>query len=455
MRLQPPEIPTRPLTALEASALATVRRNLLPFLFVLYIVAYLDRINVGFASLQMNRALGLSDAVFGFGAGLFFIGYFLFEIPSNLVLKRVGARRWIARIMVSWGLVAIAMMFVRGARSFYAMRFLLGIAEAGFFPGVIFYLTRWFPAREQARAIALFMTATAIAGVIAGPVSGALLTMHGTLGLAGWQWLFMMEGLPALGLGIIVALRLPDDPAQARWLSADERRALANLLSRENDASRRAKKLDLGEGLAHGRVWLLALIYFGLIAGNYGVILWLPQIVAGFRARSDFAIGMISTAPFIIGALAMVQVGRLSDRRGERRWHLAGSIFAGAAGLIAAAAARNPAFEFAAICLAAAGIFSALGPFWAIPPAFLEGTAAAGGIALINSLGNLGGFVGPYVVGIVRQATGGFAGGLAVLAFSLVCSAALATRAEDRAVRETHGGTGTILIPEAQEQKSR
>ena len=409
-----------------AAALAKVRRNLLPFLFVLYIIAYMDRINVGFASLQMNRDAGLSDTVFGLGAGLFFVGYFIFEIPSNLILARVGARVWIARIMITWGMVAIAMMFVRGAASFYALRFLLGAAEAGFFPGVILYLSWWFPEREQARAIALFMTATAVAGIVVGPISGALLMMHGVLGVKGWQWLFAMEGVPAILLGIIVVFWLPDRPDEASWLSPDERRALSDTLAAENAARARRTQHSLGAGLSDWRVWLLAAIYFGMVMGFYGVSLWLPQIVKGMHPGSDFTIGVIAAIPSLAAALCMVQVGRLSDRTGERRLILALALFAGALGLLLSALTHNPIVELAAIALSSAGISSALGPFWAIPNVFRGGAAAAGGIALINSLGNLGGFAGPTLMGYMKQATGGFAGGLGALAFALAAAGALA-----------------------------
>ncbi|MGC1343642.1 MAG: MFS transporter, partial [Candidatus Binataceae bacterium] len=408
------------------------------FLFVLYIVAYLDRINVGFAALQMNRALGLSDAVFGFGAGLFFAGYFIFEIPSNLILQRVGARRWIARIMLTWGAVAIAMVAVRGPASFCGLRFTLGAAEAGFFPGVILYLTRWFPAGQRARAVAWFMTAAAVAGIVAGPVSGALLMMHDMLGIAGWQWLFILEGAPAIVLGIAVAFRLPDGPEDARWLSPDERHALVQMNAREsNPTGEHAYRL--ADGLKDPRVWLLALIYFGIVFGLYGVSFWLPQIVQGFRASSDFVIGLITAIPFIVAVLAMVRVGAISDkvssRGGSRRRVVALCAFAGAGGFILSAVAREPAFELAAIALGAAGIFSACGPFWAIPPEFLSGTAAAGAIALINSLGNLGGFFGPYVVGLMKGSTDSFKGALAILALSVGISGALALMLPSRPAR--------------------
>ena len=411
--------------ALADAALARVRRRLLPFLFALYIIAYMDRINVGFASLQMNRELGLSDAVFGLGAGLFFIGYFIFEIPSNLVLARVGARTWIARIMVTWGIAAIAMMFVSGAASFYTVRFLLGAAEAGFFPGVILYLGWWFPEREQARAIALFMTATAIAGIVVGPISGALLTMHGVLGISGWQWLFAMEGLPAIILGIFVIFWLPDRPEDARWIPDDGRNALSQMLAAERQQRSRTSRHGLGEGLFDRRVWLMATIYFCFVMGLYGVNLWLPQIVRGLGAGGDLEIGLITAIPSLAAALCMVRVGRASDRSGERRRYLVLSLTAAAAGLFLSAITHNPIVELAAISISFAGISSALGPFWAIPNEFLGGAAAAGGIALINSLGNLGGFAGPTLMGYMKQSTGSFAAGLALLALSIAAAASL------------------------------
>ncbi|MGH7933201.1 MAG: MFS transporter, partial [Candidatus Binataceae bacterium] len=388
--------------------------------------AYLDRINVGFAALQMNRQLHLSDAAYGFGAGLFFVGYFIFEIPSNLILQRVGARRWIARIMISWGAIAMSTVLVRGERGFYLLRFLLGVAEAGFFPGIILYLTYWFPAREQARAVAAFMTATALAGVIAGPLSGGLLTMHGVMGLAGWQWLFLLEGVPAVILGVAVALHLPDGPMQARWLSHAERLALTNRIAANDAPQARARMHNLAPALTDGRVWLLAALYFSIVIGLYGVSLWLPQIIKSFGSLSDLEVGFIAAVPFVVAAVAMVQVGKASDRAGERRWHLALSALVGAIGLAVSALAANPVLEMIAICVGAGGIWGTFGPFWSMPSAFLGGSAAAGGIALINSVGNLGGLAGPYAVGLIHQSGHGFGGGLMVMASALLVAAILA-----------------------------
>ncbi|MGC1397002.1 MFS transporter [Candidatus Binatus sp.] len=411
---------------LADAALSKARRRLLPFLFVLYLVAYLDRINVGFASLQMNRELGLSESVFGLGAGLFFIGYSIFEVPSNLILARVGARLWIARIMISWGVVAMAMIAVRGAASFFALRFILGLAEAGFFPGVILYLTFWFPAREQARAVALFMTASALAGVIAGPVSGGLLELHGLAGLSGWQWLFILEGLPAVILGVWVLRYLPEGPKDAAWLEVGERAALLMRLERERRRGTQKRQNSFAEAISNSTVWILSLVYFAIVFGLYGVTFWLPQIIQSFGNRSDVEIGMLSAIPFFGAAVAMVFVGRASDLSGERRWHLAFCAAVGAIGLMLAATTRSPLLSLAALSIAAAGIWGTFGPFWAMPPEFLSGTAAAGAIALINSIGNLGGFAGPYAVGIVKQATHSFAGGMIAMAAALVAGGMLA-----------------------------
>jgi MFS transporter, ACS family, tartrate transporter len=412
--------------ACENAAYAKVRWKLLPFLFVLYVVAYLDRINVGFASLQMNRELGLSEAAFGFGAGVFFIGYFVFEVPSNLMLQRIGARVWISRIMLSWGAVAMAMMLARGPRSFYLLRFLLGVAEAGFFPGIIFYLTHWFSARERAHTVSMFMTATQVAGVISGPLSGALLGMRGVWGLSGWQWLFLAEGLPAVILGLVVALYLPDGPEYAPWLSPGERKSLAAALAIEREGRRTWNNHTLANALANGRVWLLALLYFTIVFGHYGIALWLPQIIKGFGGMSDLRVGMLSSIPFIAAAITMVIVAKHSDSRDERRWHLAVPAFVGGIALAFSAAARRPIIALAAITIAEAGVSSMAGPFWTLPPSFLDGAAAAGGIALINSTGNLAGFVGPSVVGLIKQMTHSFAGGLLLMAGAILAAGLIA-----------------------------
>jgi ACS family tartrate transporter-like MFS transporter len=415
--------------ALESTRVtARVTRRLIPFLFLLYVVAFLDRVNVGFAALQMKADLGFGDAVYGLGAGIFFIGYFVFEVPSNLILERVGPRWWIARIMITWGAISSCMMFVRGEAAFHALRFLLGVAEAGFFPGIVLYLTYWFPAAERARAVALFMTATAMAGVIGGPVSGALLEMDGIAGLAGWQWLFLLEGLPAVALGFVVLGYLTDRPEQAEWLAPEERSWLVARLAAERSAVERDHGTSLRRALLDRRVWSLGLLYFALVLSIYGVSLWLPQIVAGLAEMSELEVGFVTAIPYLVASVGMVVVGGHSDRSGERRWHIAGPALAGAVGFAASAGLDEPALALAALSLAALGIWSALGPFWTLPPAFLAGSAAAGGIALINSVGNLGGFVGPYALGLLKQETGSFRAGLLMLALSLLAVVVLALR---------------------------
>lgn len=405
---------------------ARVRRRLIPFLFVLYIVSYLDRINVGFAALQMNRDLGFSPRTYGFGVGIFFLSYVLLEIPSNLMLERFGVRRWIARIVITWGLVSSCMMFVRGANSFFAMRFLLGAAEAGFFPGIILYLTRWFPAAERARSVALFMTATALAGVVGGPVSALCLSMNGTGGLAGWQWLFLLEGLPAIVLGVLVFRWLPDRPADANWLPAAEREAIEAAVAAEHAAVAVRGHRSFGTAAREPRVWAMAALYFTLVVSLYGIGFWLPQIVRAVSSRGDAAVAAISAIPYVCAAVGMVLLARHSDRTREREWHVAGPALLAAAAFVVLPLASHPAAAVAVLAVAALGVMSALGPFWTLPPTMLTGAAAAGGIALINSVGNLGGFAGPYLLGYVREQTGSFASGLYVLAGFLTAGAILA-----------------------------
>jgi len=412
---------------LEAATLRRVTRRLIPFMFVLYIANYLDRVNVSFAALHMNRDLGFSSAAYGLGAGTFFLGYCLFQIPSNLVLARVGARRWIGGLMITWGLIASAMVLVRGVGSFYALRALLGVVEAGFFPGMILYLTYWFPAVERARAVAGFMTAIPISGVVGGPLSGALLGLNGVAGLAGWQWLFLLEGLPSVLLGAVALWYLTDRPADAAWLPAEGRAWLAERLGREQARAAGQHGTSLRHALLDGVVWRLGLLYFLIIVGLYGQGLWLPQIIKGSSQLSDLTVGLLSAAPALAAAVTMVAVAAHSDRTGERHRHVAAPLVAGAVGFAATAATLDtPLLATAALSLSAIGFTSALGPFWTLPTTFLSGTAAAGGIALINSLGNVAGFAGPYLVGLVKDATGGYAGALLAFALLMLAGAALA-----------------------------
>lgn len=421
------------LTPAEQSATARkVMWRLLPLLFVCYIIAYIDRINVGFAKLHLQEALGVSPAVFntayGIGAGLFFVGYFIFEVPSNLILQRVGARMWIARIMIVWGIVSMGFMFLKGVTMFYVMRFLLGAAEAGFFPGVLLYLTYWFPAQERARTIAWFALGGVAAGVVGNPISGALLTMHGLGGLAGWQWLFLLEAIPAIVLGIVVLLYLPNRPQEAGWLSDREKAWIQSRLQGESSSSSSSHSHGLKFVFTSGLVWLLCLLYFLMNVGSYGYEMWLPTIVKGFSGKSDAVVGLINALPYFIAGIVMLVTSQHSDRTGERRGHVAAAAFSASLGFGIAAgfSAKNPYIAMGGLILAFAGIKSTLGPFWALTTTYLSGTAAAGGIALINSVGNLGGFFGPSLVGILKDRTGSDFSALLLLGGSLMGMAVFA-----------------------------
>lgn len=410
------------------SALRKVRWRLIPFLFLLYIVAYLDRVNVGFAAIDMNRDLGFSAAVYGLGSGIFFLSYTLFEVPSNLILARVGVRVWIARIMFTWGIFATAMLFVNNATTFYVLRFMLGIAEAGFFPGIILYLTHWFPARERGRAVGLFMTATAMAGVIGAPISSALLQLHGAGGLQGWQWLFLIEGLPAIILAPIVLAFMTEKPSDAKWLTAAERDWLSREMEAEHAETANAH-VTFREAATSARLWIVSLPYFCIVIAFYGVSFWLPQIVQGSSGYSSAMVVLLTAIPYVAATVGLVFFGARSDRTGERHWHVAGPCLIGAVGFVLTVLTPpTPAYALATLSIAAFGIWGTLGPFWTLPTAFLRGTAAAGGIAIVNSIGNLGGFVGPFLMGWIRDATGGFSAGLLTLAAVLVIGAAIALR---------------------------
>jgi ACS family tartrate transporter-like MFS transporter len=413
------------LGALERAELRKVSRRLIPFLMLLYVVAWLDRVNVGFAALQMNEALGFSAAVYGFGAGVFFVGYALFEVPSNLALARFGARRWIARIMITWGVLSTAMMFVVDATSFYALRFLLGVAEAGFFPGIVYYLGLWYPRAERARAVSLFMTAIPLTVVIGGPIAGVLLRLDGVLGLGGWQWLFLLEGLPAVILGFVVLSYLEDGPHEAAWLTAEERESLVACMRAEHEETAQRHGFGVGRALLHPLVWQFGLISFAFLATTNGLTFWLPQILQGLSGLSDTIVATISAIPYAAAAIAMVLIGWNSDRTGERFMHAALPLLVAALGFAASAYLTSPVPSLVALSVAAVGELGGRGPYWALPTRFLAGSAAAGGIALINTFGAVGGFVGPYFIGIVKDFTGGYAGGLQFLALLLLASAIL------------------------------
>ena len=405
------------------SALVVVRRRLIPLLFMLYVVAYLDRVNVSFAATEMGADLGLTAAAYGLGAGIFFIGYFLFEVPSNLLMRRYGARRWIARILISWGILSGLTAFVTNEWQFYLVRFLLGVAEAGFFPGIVLYLTYWVPRAERARTLALFLTATAVAGLIGAPLSGVLLSLDGFLGLQGWQWLFIVEAIPAVIFGFIVWRVLPDGPREARWLTAEQREALDAVVATET--AQESGVEGLGGAFRSLRVWVLAVLYLAIVIGFYGISLWLPLIVKrDFPGLAPFGLGLVTAIPYACAVVAMVAVGRSSDRRRERRWHLAMPLAVCAVGLVVAGISGSFT-ALIAVCVATAGVYAALGPFWTLPPAFLRGAAAAAGIAWINSVGNLGGFIGPYTLGRLADSPGGIGLGLVVLGVIAAVAAVL------------------------------
>jgi D-galactonate transporter len=394
---------------------AKVSRRILPLMLLGYIIAYLDRVNVGFAKLQMSADLGFSETVYGLGAGVFFLGYFLFEVPSNMILHRVGARVWLARIMITWGMTSAAMMLVTSPTMFYTLRFLLGAAEAGFFPGVIFYLTQWYPAERRGKANALFMTGVAISSVVGSLLSGWIMqTFDGMNDWAGWQWLFLLEALPAVLVGIYILWRLTDDIAGAVWLDAGEKAMLADELARE------AVKTPAGtfmDAFRDGRVWFACLIYFCIVAGLYGTGFWLPTIISEMGIESPLEVGMLVAIPYAAAAIGMVLIGRSADRRGERRWHLAIPATAGALGLVLSVVYSDSTLvAMVALTLATCGILTTLPLFWSFPTAYLSGAAAAVGIAIINSFGNLAGFAAPYAVGWIKDFTGSTAIGMYVLA---------------------------------------
>lgn len=410
----------------RAVTLAKVTRRIIPFAFICYVVAYIDRVNIGFAARELQRDLSLTDTTYGIGGGLFFLGYCLFEIPSNLVLERVGARLWMARIMVVWGLVSMATMFIYDTTSFYTARVLLGIAEAGFFPGIVLYLTYWIPASERARNNALFMMAAPIAMIVGAPVSQALLKLDGRLGLEGWQWLFVVEGFPAVVLGVMALWVFTDRPAHATWLTAEERQWLTHTMEAERAARSAHDRATLMRSLTSGKVWLLSFAYFLNALVTYGVFLWLPKILEDASGFKDMRLSLITAIPFVIALVGMVVIGAHSDRTGERKGHVAACALTAATGLILAVVFRdNVPLLVLSFALSQLGQRSVMSVFWSIPPMILGGTAAAAGIALINSIGNLGGAFGPSVMGWLREGTNSYSAGLLVLAAALVIEAIL------------------------------
>ncbi len=399
---------------LESRTIRRVTTRLVPFLILCYFVAYLDRVNVSFAKLTMSHDIGLSESAFGFGAGIFFVAYFLFEVPSNLFLEKFGARKWIARIMLTWGILSGATAFVTGEYSFYLVRILLGFAEAGFFPGIIFFLTLWFPAKERARIVGLFMAAIPLSTVIGSPVSSVLLGTEGALGLHGWQWLYIIEAVPALVMSFVVYFYLTDKPADAHWLAADERAWLMDRLSRERQTKEAAQSYSVLQAITDKRVLAVALIYFGANATNYGLSFFLPTIVNGF-GLPIWQVGLVTALPYAVGVAGMIWWGRHSDATGERKGHVAFALFVAAAGIGVSTLFDSPILKMASLMVAGFGIFACLPVIWTLPTAFLSGAAAAGGIATVNALGNLAGFFGPYAMGYLKDRTGSFDSGLWLL----------------------------------------
>lgn len=402
----------------------TIRRitlRIVPFIMVLYLIAYIDRVNIGFAALTMREDLGFTASILGFGAGIFFLGYFLFEVPSNIILHKVGARIWIARVMVTWGLIAGGMAFVETSTSFYIMRFLLGVAEAGFFPGIILYLTYWFPSRYRAGVIAMFMAAAPIAVAIGSPISAALLELDGLMGYAGWQWMFVIEAIPAVILGVVVFFYMTDRPEQAKWLKDDEREWLIHAMQKEDATKGQSEQHSILKGLVNPRVLALAFVYFGTSAGLYTLSIWAPQIIKELGV-SSMTVGFMNAIPPLISVIAMVLWSRHSDRTNERSWHVALACLTAAIGLVIAASTHSLIGLIAALTIVNVGISCSKPPLWSMPSVFLSGAAAATGIATINSIGNLGGFAGPVMIGWIKDMTGSYAGGLYFVAALLILS---------------------------------
>ncbi|QLH19496.1 MFS transporter [Streptomyces sp. Rer75] len=407
----------------ENAVFRKVVRRIVPFLILAYVVSYLDRVNVGFAKLQMSDDLGFSEAAYGLGAGLFFIGYFLLEVPSNLMLQRVGARTWIARIMISWGLVSAAFVFVTNEPTFYVLRFLLGAAEAGFYPGVILYCTYWFPSHRRARVIAMFMSAIPVAGIFGNPLSGWIMDrFHGVGGWQGWQWMFLLEAVPALAVGVATLFYLDDDVRGAKWLTDEEKTVVERAIA--DDTAHQTVHGRVWDAFREPKVWLMCVIYFCFVMGQYALTFWMPSFVESTGIEGNLAIGVLSAVPYLAALVAMNLFGRSADRRRERRWHLVAPSLMGAVGFsLAAVWSGSTPLSLIALSVAAAGVLTCAPLFWSLPTAFLGGTAAAAGLAMINSVGNLAGFVSPYMIGSLKDATGSASIPMYVLALSLVVGA--------------------------------
>lgn len=409
------------------SAISKVRMYLVPYVFLLYVINFLDRVNVGFAALKMNKDLGMNAEQFGFAAGIFFVGYLVFQIPSNLILHKIGARIWISVILVVWGMVAALTGLANGPHQLYAARFLLGLVEAGFFPGVILYLTYWFPQRELAKAVALFMTALAFSSIIGSPISGIILDHVYWSGLASWRWLFILEGLPAVIFGVLTFFVLPSLPKEAKFLTPEERDWITNEIALEQQEKASQKKMSVWQAILNGRVWLLAFIYFfGLIMGLYSISFWLPTIIKGLsKGYSAQTVGFLAMIPFVFAAIMMIVVGDSSDKRAEWRYHTQIPLLVSVAAIFLMLFVKSPFTSIIVLTFVTAGAYAAFGPFWALPNKFLSGAAAAAGIAVINSIGNLGGFFAPYIIGYIKTHTGNVYYGLAAIGILILVSVGL------------------------------
>src|SRR6202789_2939977 len=409
--------------AIEKSAMRKIYLRLLPFAVLSYFLAYIDRINGSFAALTMRGDLDLSATVYGFAVGTFYWGYFIFEVPSNIIMEKVGARIWIARIMITWGILAAATAAVTGSTSFAAVRFLLGLAEAGFFPGIVLYFTYWFPTYHHARIVSGFLIGLPIAVAAGAPVSTGLLELNGLLGLKGWQIMYIAEGIPTVLIGLLTFFVLTDRPEQAKFLTAEEKTWLTAKLATERAAKEAVRKFSIWQGMFDLKVLLLALNYFGIVVASLGVLFFVPQIIKSIGVSSNMAVGWLTMIPYICGGVGLVSWGLVSDRMKERRWNLLGACAVSTIGLIIAGMTMGTGWSMVGLSIATFGFYGSKGPFWSMPPMFMTGTAAAASIAWINSIGNLGGFFGPWYVGVIKDLTNSYAGGLYGLAFLCVISA--------------------------------
>jgi MFS transporter, ACS family, tartrate transporter len=446
--------PALAVSAIESSAIRKARLRIIPFVFALFVVAALDRNNIGFAALTMNKELAITSQQYGFIAGIFFFGYFIFEIPSNLLLHKMGARIWIARILITWGIVAALTGLVQTVFHLYVLRFFLGVAEAGYFPGIVLYLTYWFRQRQVAQTVALFLTANPVANILGAPMSGMILDHVHWFGVASWRWLLILEGIPAILGGVLTYFLLPGRPAEAKFLTPEERDWITAELAREERQKLASCRITAAQALVHGRVWYLTAVYFATLVGFYSMIFWMPQLLKGLASQSsNTRVGFLVMVPYLVGLPVMILVGRSSDHRLERRYHAAIPLIIGAASLVLLGTIGTSSVLLSVTlwCLVASGIFSFWGPFWSLPNEFLTGFSAAAGIALINCFGNLGGFVGPYAIGAISKRTGNFQTGLVFVGISLFVSAmlvlALRRRTEQQAVGEPAMNQSSPALP--------